>query len=336
MFNQTDSFPGHSLPPAGAKLVVDLHCDSLHDHAQGHRDITKRLDTGHLDLPRMKEGGITAQVFAVWTNPETLKPGERAAFVHKAIDAFENICRTVPQDIGPACTPDEMMTLVGSGRIAGILGIEGGHALEGDLDNIEIFQKRGVRIITLTWNNANEFADSCLEDTGRGLTQLGVRAVALMNKLGIIVDLSHSAPKTFYDVLEKSTAPVICSHSACRALCDHPRNLTDEQLKALAQTEGVVGIVFLPAFLRPEPEPTSLQDVLDHIQHAAEVAGIDSVALGSDFDGFGQGPAGLEDATRMPALAAGLRSRGFPEPDIRKILGENFLRVWQKVIRSQD
>ncbi len=336
MLNQTDSSSEHSLSPSGARLVVDLHCDSLHDHAQGRKDITKRLDTGHLDLPRMKEGGITAQVFAVWTNPETLKPGERAVFVHKALDAFEDICRTVPQEIGPAHTPDEMMKLVKFGRIAGILGIEGGHALEGSLDNIEAFQKRGVRVITLTWNNANEFADSCLEDTGRGLTQLGVRAVALMNRLGIIVDLSHSAPKTFYHVLEKSTAPVICSHSACRALCDHPRNLTDEQLKALAQAEGVIGIVFLPAFLRPEPEPTSLEDVLDHIEHAVEVAGIDSVALGSDFDGFGQGPAGLEDATKIPAIAEGLRARGFSDPDIRKVQGENFLRVWQKAVCSQS
>ncbi|MEO0080916.1 MAG: dipeptidase [candidate division WOR-3 bacterium] len=312
-------------------LTVDLHCDAIYEHAKGAKDITQRTNIGHLDIPRMKEGGITAQVFAVWTNPETFKPSERAPFVHKAMDAFEDICRTVPKEIGPARTPDEMIALVESGRIAGILGIEGGHALEGCLDNIEVFQKRGVRIITLTWNNANEFADSCMEDTGRGLTQLGVRAVALMNRLGIIVDLSHSAPSTFFDALETSTAPVICSHSACRALCDHRRNLTNDQLKALAQARGLIGIVFLPAFLRPEPEPTSLADVLNHIQHAVEVAGVDSVALGSDFDGFGQGPVGLEDASRMPALAAGLRSRGFPEPDIRKILGENFLRVWREV-----
>lgn len=316
----------------GAHLIVDLHCDSLYEHAQGRKDLTQRSDTGHLDLPRMKEGGIAAQVFAVWTNPETFQPGERAAFVHKAVDAFENICRTVPQKIGQARTPEEMTTLVTSGRIAGILGVEGGHALEGKLESIEAFHRRGVRIITLTWNNANEFADTCMEDTGRGLTDLGIRAVALMNRLGVIVDLSHSAPGTFYDVLETSTAPVICSHSACRALCDHPRNLTDDQLKALAQAKGVVGIVFLPAFLRPEPQPTFLEDVLNHIQHAVEVAGIGSVALGSDFDGFGPGPKGLEDATKMPAIAAGLRDRGFREPDIRKVLGENFLRLWREVV----
>jgi len=313
-------------------FFVDLHCDSLYLYADGQRDLTKRSDEGHLDIPRMKKGGVNAQVFAVWTSPEQFKPGERAPFVHKAIDAFESLCRAVPGEIGQARTPDEILSVVNSGRVAGILGIEGGHALEGSLENIQAFHQRGVRLITLTWNNANEFADSCIEDTGRGLTELGIRAVRMMNGLGIIADLSHCAPGTFDDVLETSTVPVVCSHSACRALCDHPRNLTDDQLKRLAQARGVIGIVFLPAFLRPEPQPTSLSDVLNHIEHAVRVAGIDSVAIGSDFDGFGPvPPTGLEDVTKMPSIPEGLLTRGFSEPDVRKILGENFLRLWREV-----
>jgi len=214
------------------------------------------------------------------------------------------------------------------------LGIEGGHALEGSIENVETFHQRGVRIITLTWNNANELAGSCMEKPETGLTDFGREAVRRMNELGMIADLSHASPRTFYDTLEASTAPVICSHSACKALRDFPRNLDDDQLRVLAAHRGVIGIVFLPYFLRPEEDKATLGDVLDHIEHAVSVAGIDSVALGSDFDGFGTPPKGLEDVTRLPALLAGLRSRGYSAPDIARVAGLNFLRLWQEVTRT--
>ena len=350
--------------------LTDLHTDALYEHVKGAKDITKRTSIGHLDIPRMKEAGVTGQVFAVWTNPEKTNPGERAPFVHKAIDALEDICRRYPDDIAIAKSPDEMLDINGcaspdqpvtlsesdeskglsvtastpdfepwclggelrpSGRVAAILGIEGGHALEGDLANLDRFFERGVRVLTITWNNSNEFAGSCMDKPETGLTELGRRALSRMNELGMIVDLSHSSPRTFYDTLEVSTAPVICSHSACKARCDFPRNLDDDQLRALAQHRGVIGIVFLPYFLTHKEGEATLDDVLDHAEHAIQVAGIDSVALGSDFDGFGKPPKGLEDVTRLPVLLAGLRSRGYSDSDVAQVSGLNFLRLWREV-----
>ncbi len=312
--------------------VIDLHCDTLCEHVHGHRDMTIRCDTGHLDLPRMRTGGLDAQVFAIWTDPARYGPGERAAFVHRSLNAFDRIVAKTP-GLVRVTNPDELARAVAAGRVAGILGVEGGHALEGDLTNISRFFERGVRVLTLTWNNSNPFARSCMSRDGhhRGLTRLGREAVGHMNRLGIVIDLSHASDKTFSDVLDTSTAPVICSHSACRALRRFPRNLTDRQLRALGEAGGVIGIVFLPYFLHRNYRQVSIEDVLDHVEHAVSVAGIDAVALGSDFDGFSDPPAaGLKDVTRLPALTAGLVRRGFPPGAIRSILGGNFLRGWRR------
>jgi membrane dipeptidase len=295
--------------------------------------MTGRSDTGHLDLPRMRAGGLNAQVFAIWTDPVRYGPNERATFVHRSLDAFDRIVARA-RGLVRVTNPDELARAVAVGRVAGILGVEGGHALEGDIDNLDRFFKRGVRVLTLTWNNSNPFARSCMSRDGRrrGLTRLGREAVKRMNRLGIVIDLSHASDKTFLDVLDASTAPIICSHSACRALRRFPRNLTDRQLQALGKAGGVIGIVFLPYFISRDYCRVSIEDVLDHVAHAASVAGIDAVALGSDFDGFDDPPVkGLEDVTRLPALTAGLARRGFPPGAIRGILGGNFLRVWRRV-----
>ena len=316
--------------------VIDLHCDTLSRHVHGHRDMTVRSCTGHLDLPRMHTGGLNAQVFAIWADPVRYGPGKRAGFVHRSLDAFDRIVSST-SSLDRAAGADELVRTVAAGRIAGILGIEGGHALEGDVGNLDRFFHRGVRILTLTWNNSNPFARSCMSRDGhrRGLTRLGREAVGRMNRLGMLIDLSHASDHTFRDVLDAGTAPVICSHSACRALRRFPRNLTDRQLRALGEAGGVVGIVFLPYFIRSEYRRVTIEDVLDHIEHAVSVAGIDAVALGSDFDGFSDPPpAGLEDVTRLPSLTAGLIRRGFPPGAIRSILGENFLRVWRRATRT--
>jgi len=332
MLNPAASSSANCNLQTGHFLTVDLHSDALYEHVKGAKDIAKRSSVGHLDIPRMKEAGVTGQVFAIWTNPDKTKPDERAPFVLKAVDAFEDICRHCPDDITIARNPDEMLAANESGRTAGILGVEGGHALEGNLQNVDRFFERGVRVLTITWNNSNELAGSCMDKPETGLSDLGRRAVRRMNELGMIVDLSHSSPRTFYDTLDASAAPVICSHSACRNLCDFPRNLDDDQLKALAEHRGVIGIVFLPYFLTLREGDATLDDVLDHTEHAIQVAGIDSVALGSDFDGFGKSPKGLEDVTRLPALFAGLRSRGYSNADVAKVSGLNFQRLWQEVV----
>ena len=317
-----------------SSLVVDLHTDALYEHTRGRRDITIRSDRGHLDLPRMREGGVNAQVFAVWNNPLVFRRGQRLGFVLRACAAFRRICRSRADTIALALGPGDVDRIVSSGRIAGILGVEGGHALDADIGNLDRLSRAGARVFTLTWNSSNELGYSCMRKDGsrRGLTRLGREAVRRLNRLGMVIDLSHASERTFRDTLEASAAPVICSHSACHALRRFPRNLTDAQLKALGRAGGVIGIVFLPYFIRRHGRQVTLDHILDHVEHAAAVAGIDAVALGSDFDGFSDPPPrGLEDVTRMPNLTAGLLRRGFSDRDVRKVLGLNFLRVWRAV-----
>ncbi|MFO7675517.1 MAG: dipeptidase [bacterium] len=312
-------------------VVIDLHCDSLEAHVEGRRDIARRSNAGHLDLPRLVEAGVTAQVFAIWTDPRRYRPGARAPFVSRTIAAFDRLCAG-PGPLVPARRPADVRPR--PGRVAGILAVEGGHALDGSLASLARFHRRGVRILTLTWNNSNELARSCLAIDGnrRGLTRLGRLAVARMNHLGMVVDLSHAGDRTFADALDASTAPVICSHSGCRARHDFPRNLSDDQLRALGRQGGVVGIVFLPYFLTRARRRATIDDVIDHVCHAAAVAGSAAVGLGSDFDGFRDPPPrGLEDVTCLPALADGLRRRGFSAGEVAGILGGNFLRVWRAV-----
>jgi len=319
----------------------------------------------------MHEGGVSGQVFAIWVDPRDCHPSGGtairfpssetggcpplyAAFVSRMLDGSETLFRNAAADIASSRTPDEFRQVVESGRIAAVLGVEGGHALEGKLENLERFFERGVRVFTVTWCNSNELADSSSDENQphRGLSPLGREAVRLMNRLGMIVDVSHAAKTTVLDITQVSSAPVIASHSGIRALRDFNRNLTDEEIKAIAQNRGLIGVVFLPYFLRdgagtatgfrgrkpdgsPRPRP-SIQDVLDCIDHICQLVGPDHAALGSDFDGFSGNLPGLEDVSKMPAIEAGLLARGYPEADVRKILGLNFLRVWDAVAAASQ
>ncbi len=314
-------------------LLVDLHTDALYEHMRGRKDITRRSDQGHLDIPRMKEGGLNGQVFAVWVSPTDLKPGEYCDFALKGADVFDRVCAQCPETVGPARTPDEFRQATSSGRIAGVLGVEGGHALEGRLENLDRFFERGVRMLTLTWCNSNELGDSGGDEDRphNGLSELGRQAVRRMNELGILVDVSHAADKTVFDILDASLAPVVASHSGVRARRDFNRNLTDEQIRAIGANGGLIGIVFLPYFLREPEEEASIEDVLACIDHVCQLVGPDYAALGSDFDGFNGALLGLEDVTKMGAIIQGLRSRGFAESDIARIAGGNFLCLWDKV-----
>jgi membrane dipeptidase len=314
-------------------LLVDLHTDALYEHIRGRKDITQRSDKGHLDFPRMKEGGLNGQVFAVWVSPTEVKPGEYADFALKGADTFDEVCRRSAESVAPARTPDEFRQAVSSGRIAAVLAVEGGHALEGKLQNLDRFFERGVRALTVTWSNSNELGDSSGDESKphNGLSTLGRQAVRRMNELGMVVDVSHSADKTVFDILDASTAPVIASHSGIRARRDFNRNLTDEQVRAVAANGGVIGVVFLPYFLRDPEEQATIEDVLNCIDHICQLVGPAHAGLGSDFDGFGGALPGLEDATKMGAIGAGLRKRGFVEGDIARITGLNFLRVWDAV-----
>jgi membrane dipeptidase len=286
----------------------------------------------------MKEGGVNGQVFAVWVSPTELAPGEYCDFALKGADAFDAVCARCADRVVPVRTPDEFRRATASGRIAAILGVEGGHALEGRLENLDRFFDRGVRVLTVTWCNSNELGDSSGDEKKphNGLSPLGRQAVRRMNELGMIVDVSHSADKTVFDILDASDAPVIASHSGIRARRDFNRNLTDEQVRAIGAHGGVIGVVFLPYFLREPEAEASIEDVLNCIDHICQLVGPDHAGLGSDFDGFGGALPGIEDATKMGAVGAGLRRRGFAEADIAKITGLNFLRVWDAVAARAD
>jgi membrane dipeptidase len=284
----------------------------------------------------MKEGGVNGQVFAIWVDPKSRRTGEYVPYVSRMIDGIERLCVAAAADIAPARTPAEFGQVVASDLIAAVLGIEGGHALEGDIENVDRFFARGVRVLTVTWCNSNELADGGWDKNQPhgGLSTLGRDAVRRMNEIGMMVDVSHCSEKAFFDILDATSAPVIASHSGVAALYQHHsgRNLTDEQIRKLAQNRGVVGVVFLPAFLRPdEGKGASVEDVVNCLDHICQLVGPKYAALGSDFDGFEGALAGLEDVSRMPAIAAGLRQRGFPDADVEKILGANFLRVWDAV-----
>lgn len=328
-----------NLPPMTPKqlhfgsLVVDMHCDTILAHISGKRDITRRRGFGHLDLPRLVAGGVKAQVFALFPDPKRLKPGEFDRFVLNGCRAIKQICAQNRNRVGLALSPDGLKRIVRSGRVAIVIGVEGGHALEGDLNRLKRWFRAGVRILTLTWCNSNELGDASWDKSQphQGLSALGKRAVGLMNRLGMMVDVSHSAERTFYQAVELSAVPVIASHSGVYALRRHNRNLKKEQLAILAQKGGVMGQVFLPAFLNSNPEQASAQDVLRAIDYVVQHFGPDFVGLGSDFDGFSGRLKGLEDVTRLPEITRGLVKMGYPEADIQKILGLNFVRVWEEV-----
>lgn len=318
-------------------LVVDLHCDSILDHIEGRRDISQSTG-GHVDLPKLSAGGVKAQVFAIFPHPQRLKSGEYESFVLGAIGAIRRLCQRHSNRLGLALSPQGLKRITAQGRIAVVIGVEGGHALEGDLKQLYRFYRAGVRIFTLTWCNSNALADASWDKTRphNGLSKLGREAIRIMNRLGMLIDLSHSAETSFYQALELSSSPVIASHSGVYALRHHNRNLKNEQLKRLAQKGGMMGQVFFPGFLHYCPKRASIRDVLRAIDYVVQRFGTDIVGLGSDFDGFSGRLQGLEDASRIPEITSGLVGMGYVEPDIQKILGLNFLRVWQQVWNNKS
>ena len=348
-------------------LVFDGHIDTPTRMLQGF-DFGRRhrRADGHVDLPRMFEGGLDAAFFSIYV-PATY--GEGAAAVQHARRLLAEVRRQVAAHadrVALAYAAADVLRITRSGRKAILLGLEGGHALAGSVDTLRALYEAGIRYVTLTHVNTNRLADAS-QDRPRwnGLSEQGRRIVREMNRLGMLIDLSHTSDSTFFDVLAVSEAPVILSHSSMRALVPTVRNASDEMLRALARNGGVVLINFFDALVNPyltadvyaEAERrtggnlrrlwnavyairrerglpgATLDDVLDHIDHAVQVAGIDHVGLGSDFDGVFDLPAGLEDVTRLPWITYGLYRRGYAEADIQKILGGNLLRVLAEVER---
>ncbi|MDR7485417.1 MAG: dipeptidase [Armatimonadota bacterium] len=308
-------------------LVVDLHCDTLLDVHAGKRRLGERSAKGHVDLPRLRDGGVDVQVFAVYVAPAMAARGPARA--RELIQAFHAAISAHADQVVGVTTVEGIERARQEGKIAAVLSIENGDALGGDLAVLDEFYRLGVRLLGLTWNPSNALGDGALGRRHGGLTDFGRAVLRRMEDLGMVPDASHLSEAAFWDMIRATRGPLIASHSNAAALHPHPRNLTDEQLRAIAGRGGVVGVNFYPGFLgRP-----TLERVLDHIDHMVKVMGPDHVALGSDFDGISQAPEGLEDVSRLPSLTAGLLARGYPREQIHKILGGNALRVFRQVWR---
>lgn len=311
-------------------FVVDGHCDTALRLVEG-ASLADDAGTGHVDLPRLETGGVDLQIFALWVDA----PRRRGGYAGRCLDLLDAVVREVdahPQRLHLVQSCEDLGNIRETGRIGVLLSIEGGEPLEGSLAALRAFFRLGVRAMGLTWNGRNELADGVGEAASRGgLTAFGRAVVREMNRLGMVVDVSHLAEPGFWDVLEISEHPVIASHSNARAVCDHVRNLTDEQIRALASRGGVMGMNFCPDFLRPGGDAT-MDDVLRHIDHIVDLVGPEHVGLGSDYDGIDDTPRGLEDVSRLPRLTEALLARGYNEESVQAILGGNFLRVFQQVL----
>ena len=320
-------------------LMLDTHCDTPMFFPQGV-DFGSRDPRILVDLHKMSEGHQDATIMVCYLpqpqQDETFSskvdfdvngPTEYADLI---FDKIEAIVEQNKQYLSIARMPADLYANKQQGRKSIMLGIENGLALDGHLDRLQHFAQRGIVYMTLCHNGDNDICDSARGNhTHNGISSFGQQVVREMNRLGILVDLSHAGEKSFYDALELSSQPIVCSHSSCRALCDHPRNLTDDQMRALAAKGGVMQITMYNGFLVKDGEATVL-DALRHLAHAIEVMGIDHVGIGTDFDGDG-GVRGMANSSELLNFTRLLLARGYSEQDIEKIWGGNFLRVMTQV-----
>jgi membrane dipeptidase len=375
------SKPSDEISPRAKKLhfssiVIDTHDDTTQRLLTPGFDIGVRHTDGSIDIPRMREGGLGAIFFSIWMSGTVTGP-EAVKRTLDQIDAVREMVRTHAKDLVLCTTAAEIRRAHADGKIAVLIGVEGGHMIDSDLAVLRSYAALGARYMTLTHSVNDEWADSSTDKPAHnGLTDFGEEVVREMNRQGMMVDISHVADKTFYDALAISQAPMIASHSSCRALCDHPRDMTDDMIKALASKGGVIHINYYMGFLSQEyrdamksnseldkqmqaeiekrcgkNEDCQLREgdnlvreavaagklprveweaIIQHIDHAVKLVGADHVGLGSDFDGANM-PYGMEDVSMIPKITDALLKKGYSEADIRKILGENTLRVMEQV-----
>jgi len=358
-------------------LSIDSHSDTPLRLQDSTFDLGKRNERGCFDIPRMIEGKLSVEFFAIFVaNGREKENPSQLAFeyienVYKAINKYNSI-------ISLAFSTKDVKRLYKEGKKITCLGMENGLPIEDDFGNLEMFYNLGIRYITLTHSRNNSICDSSTDttETWGGLSPFGKKLVQKMNEMGIMVDVSHISDKSFWDVIKISKAPIIASHSCCRALSSNPRNLTDDMIKALAKNGGVLQLNFYPAYLDEEyekkaneyyknisvlldslrnlykndqkklreemlklrkifplPESVNVERLIDHIDHIVKLVGVDYVGIGSDFDGLSVFPKGLEDVSKLPIITYHLLKRGYSEKDIKKILGGNFMRVWENVER---
>ena len=313
-------------------ISLDSHCDTPMLFGGGY-NFEERSTRALVDLHKMHDGLLDAVTMVAYIRQEARDDAALAAATAEADSLLDGIVTRVEKNSSCAAITDNPVALPQlkrEGKKVVMLGIENGYAIGKDISNIERYRRRGVVYMTLCHNGDNDICDSARGNSEHGgLSPFGREVVREMNRVGMLVDLSHAAETTFYDTLALSEQPVVCSHSSCRALCDHPRNLTDEQMRALAAKGGVIQVTMYGGFLRKEGEAT-LKDFMRHLLHAINVAGIDHVGIGTDFDGDGK-IIGCADASQLHNVTRELLRRGFPLCDIEKIWGGNWLRVLQQV-----
>ena len=304
-------------------LTLDTHCDTPMFFPQGIH-FEQRDPRILVDLHKMTEGRQDATIMVAYLPQPTDNP---TAFADNIFDKIETIVRDNSRYLALARTPEDLWKNKHLGLKSVMLGIENGIALDGKLSNLRHFADRGIVYMTLCHNGDNDICDSASKSnqTHGGVSQFGAEVIAEMNRLGILVDMSHAGEKSFYDALDISKKPIVCSHSSARALCDHPRNLTDDQMRALAAKGGVAQTTIYNGFLRKDAQATIL-DVMAHLEHAIDVMGIDHVGLGTDFDGDGGVP-GMADSSELLNFTRQLLRMRYSDEDIQKIWGGNFLRV---------
>ncbi|MDE1162588.1 MAG: dipeptidase [Acidobacteriaceae bacterium] len=372
-----------------SSLVIDGHADTPQRFVDEGWHFSDALGDGMLNLESARTGGLGAQFFAIWPKPSEWK----GRFAHRTLQLLDGVYQQLArhsEDLMLGTCADDIDRAYAERKLCILLGLEGGHAIENSLALLRCYYALGIRYMTLTWANSNEWADSSgdLDDESvthhGGLTEFGRDVIREMNRLGMMVDVSHVSDATFWDVMRTTQAPIVASHSSARALANSPRNLTDEQLSAMATNDGMVMVNFYPSFLddcwrdawdasederkalheaaaapfreRGEPVPyvtrmrverefyrtefaarcelPGVEMLLDHFDHVAKVAGIDHVGIGSDFDGIGLAPAGMETAAQLPEITRGLVARGYTAEQVKKVLGGNMLRVMRAVEKT--
>jgi membrane dipeptidase len=293
----------------------------------------------HTDLPRLVRGGVRGQFWSVWVDPE-LRGSEQVTATLEQIDWVDRFIDAYPEALGRARTAADVRRISASLRTAGLIGVEGGAQIDGSLGVLRSYARAGARYMTLTWSLTTDWADSATDQARHGgLSDFGRSVVTEMNRIGMIVDLAHVSPATMRHALDVTTAPVMVSHSASLALCDHPRNVPDDVVSRIAADGGVVMCAFVPSFVsqarrdwvldgeRGDAPHVGIDDVADHLDHLREVGGIDVVGLGADYDGTGAMPSGLDDVSGYQRLLETLRTRGWSTSDLEAVAHANALRV---------
>lgn len=310
-------------------VVVDAHVDTLDRLLLAGKILTEGAPDGHVSGELLKKGGVNLLVTAMWAEQRIRPEGT----VHRMLQMADLYWQTFCQDESffPVLSRLDLKKVGSGDRIGLLLSIEGGEALAGDIALLRIYRRLGVRLITLTWSNRNQIADGIAETNGAGLSDFGRQVVANMAALGMVVDLSHISEKGFWDVIEISPNPPVCSHSNSKALCPNRRNLTDEQIKALAQKGGVIGLTMCPPFIRAEGD-VDLAGYLDHIDHMAALVGTEHLGIGTDFDGIQRTPVDILNISYLPVVTEGLLRRGYAEDAVKGILGGNFMNLLSRIL----